>query len=181
MKKVGVIIIVILSTFSIGCRKSCPKFPTNLNYFPYSEKQELKFINSQNDICYFTISKLEKSKMHYLTANYKGGCDAFSTFCIKSNQDIMSITGTLSIADNVYGNGNVSIYFYVEDGEDYNYLEKTLITNRDFPTKETYKYLDDKLTIENEDGRIIKQFVIIKNKGVVSYTTADGEEWNLIE
>jgi len=42
-------------------------------------------------------------------------------------------------------------------------------------------HLADTISIENESNTIIRKIVIIKGKGLVSYTTADGEEWELIE
>jgi len=46
---------------------------------------------------------------------------------------------------------------------------------------DTTKYLNDIIIIENENNKTIKKVVIVKDKGLVSYTTADGEEWKLVE
>jgi hypothetical protein len=36
-------------------------------------------------------------------------------------------------------------------------------------------------SLENGNNQLIKKMVFIKNKGLTSYITANGEEWNLIE
>lgn len=182
MKKVSIIIVVLLSIFFIGCKeRHCPKFPKELNYFPYAKKQELKFTNSIHDVSSFIISEKENTKAYYLGIYDKGDCDCSSRFSTNRNQDYMNISGNFSIAGNKYEDGSVSIYFDFD-----NYINKDnfsiiLINNRDFPIKELSKYINDTIVMENEKNKMIKKIIIVKGKGLISYTTVDGEEWSLIK
>jgi hypothetical protein len=180
MKKISVIIIVLLSI--TGCKIHCPEFPADLNYFPYYEGQELQFINSQQNIRSFTIVKKANSKSNSFGENCKCECFVYSMFNTNSNQDTVSIRSEI----NIYGRENVgSVYIncYIEDNL---WNSELLSIGVELPDKKTSyekisKYLENTITIENENNQIVKSVVIVKGKGLVSYTTVDGEEWNLVE
>lgn len=183
MKKIG-IILVLLSILSIGCYKNahCPRFPTDLNYFPYYELQELKFTNSQQNSHTFTIAQIEKSKDYICKQTDKCRCEcncgAYSEFRTNYNSDMLDIYANFWI----YGEGEKNVYKvhmifrFVND-----YFEKTLFEGNTVSRKDIGKYLEDTIVIENADNQIVKKIVIAKGKGLVSYTTADGEEWKLVE
>lgn len=182
MKKISIVIISSLLISCIGCKKPyCLKFPNDLNYFPYSKKQELKFSNTKDVVSSFIISKKENTEGYYRGIYDKGDCDCRSQFSTNRNQDYMNINGVFSIAGNEYEDGTVSIYvsfnnyIYTDD------FSTTLISNRDFSVKELSKYLNDTIVMENEKNMMIKKIVIVKNKGLVSYTTMEDEVWKLME
>jgi hypothetical protein len=181
MKKIS-LIIVLLSIFCIGCEIHCPEFPANLNYFPYYEGQELKFTNLQHDIKSFTIAKKANSKANSFGGNCKCECFLYSMFNTDSNKDTVSIRSEINIngRENV---GSVYINCYIEDNQWKNELLSTGVKLPDKKTSydEISKYLEDTIILENENNQIVKKIVIIKGKGLVSYTRADGEEWNLVE
>ena len=181
MKKVS-IIIVLLSIFCINCKIHCPEFPAELNYFPYYEGQELQFFNSQQNVRIFTIAKKANSKSDSFERNCKCECFLYSMFNAISNRDTVSIRSEI----NIYGRENIeSVYIncYIEDNQWNNEL---LSIGVELPDKKTSydeisKYLENTVILENDNNQIVKRVVIVKNKGLVSYTTADGEEWKLVE
>ena len=121
------IIIVLLSIFCIGCKTHCPEFPANLNYFPYYEGQELKFINSQHNIQSFMVSSKNDSKAHSFGWNCKCVCGAVSGFRTNENQDSLSLRCELEIfgGRNDFSN-SVSISCDVQ----YSYLYGDYLSNR---------------------------------------------------
>ena len=190
MKKISIIIIVLFSVLSIGCKKThCPAFPADLNYFPYTKGQVLKFINSQQETHSFIINGAGNSGSWSFEWNCKCECDVSSTFEMLSNPDSVGENYFPSILGfiNIYGeegdpiseigmNFVFSSYIYNSEG-----LSKTLEIVKPVPLTEVSKYIDDIIAIENENNKIITKIVIVKGKGLVSYTTADGEEWKLVE
>jgi len=171
MKKLSIIIVVLLSTY--GCQKiHCPAFPTDLNYFPYTEGQNLKFANFQHDIHSFITTKKYNSKGEAFEWNCKCVCVIESQFRASDNQGL-DIQACLSfIGRSTASNG--SLDFNISSGE--NFFIK-LFQDKEIPYKEIGKHLSD--TIFGVNG--IAKVVIVKGKGLVSYTTVDGEEWKLVE
>jgi len=181
MKKVSIIIIVLFSIS--GCNKIyCPKFPTNINYFPYYEEQELRFMNTQDVIRSFIITNKEDSKSESFAWNCDCACEISSNFSTNENQDSLGIrVAYLRLYDGEYVSSiNIGFNFQYSClyGE---YLEKKIVLDSPVLYNEIYKYLEEIITIENEQNQLVKKLVIIKGKGLVSYTTADGEEWKLVE
>jgi len=178
MKKISIIITLLL-LFCIGCRRHCSEFPANLNYFPYSKKQKLEFINSQRDIQTLIVSDKESSKSYFLEMYSKGFCNAYSNVSIHSTQNIFDIRCSIKIKECV----EVNLICDVQNTVQSDYLtmnllqESNMICNYD----EINKYLSDTIYIEKENNKILTKIFIVKNKGIVSYTTADGEEWKLVE
>ena len=180
MKKVSIIILLLFVL--LGCKIHCPEFPAELNYFPYHEGQELKFINSQQNIRNFIIANKANSKANSFGQNCKCECFIYTMFSTYFNQDTVNIRGEI----NLYGRENVgSIYIncYIEDNL---YNNEMLSIGVELPDKKTSydkisKYLEDTIIIENENNQLVKKVVIVKGKGLASYTTADGEEWKLVE
>jgi len=181
MKKTG-IIIVLMSIFCIGCKTHCPKFPANLNYFPYHNGQELKFTNSQHNIQNFIISSKNDSKAYSFAWNCKCECVAGTEFYTSKNQDSLSIKEAfLRFCGGEY-TSSIDIGFYFQYRNLYDgYLTKVLDIEKPVPYNEIYKYLEDTIIIENDNNKIVKKVIVVKDKGLVSYTTTDGEEWNLVE
>ena len=192
MKKISPII-VFLSLLCISCKEiHCPEFPANLNYFPYENGQELKFKNTQGDIRNFTIISKENSIPESFTSNCKCACDVYTGFKTNPNQDNISIECRINISgreefSRVYIHNfiaNISddndMYIYMID-----FLNKEIdirefgITSKNF--KEIEKHLKDTISIESDNNQLIKKIVLVKNRGLLSYTTTDDEEWNLIE
>jgi len=182
MKKVS-IIIILLSVFCMGCKIHCPEFPANLNYFPYYEGQELKFTNSQQDIQSFIVSSKNDSKASSFGQNCKCVCHAGSVFRTTENRDSLSLRCGLEISG---GRNDLSNSVSISCDLQYSYLYSDYLSTglnleKTVPYDELYKYLEDTIIIENENNQIVKKIVIVKGKGLISYTTADGEEWKLVE
>jgi len=164
--------------FCVGCRKHCHEFPANLNYFPYQNGQELKFTNSQYNFKNFIIASKKNTKAYSFAWNCKCECDIFSRFSINENQDSLSIKEAFL---RLGGGGEYISSIYIDFQFQYDYLTKELDVGKLVPYDEIYKYIDDTIVIENENNQIVKKIVIVKGKGLISYTTADGEEWKLVE
>jgi len=183
MKKTSTIIIL-LSVFYIGCKIHCPEYPAELNYFPYYEGQVLRFTNSQQGTIGFTIDSKVNSKSNSFSQNCKCACGIFTHFSTSINQDSLSIKCEINISGRENAS-NVSIdcFFYnksnIQPNEEC--LYKFVMLEKSVPYDEIYKYLEDTIIIENENNKLVKKVVIVKGKGLVSYTTADGEEWKLVE
>jgi len=182
MKKLS-LILVLLSVSCTSCKKThCPGFPANLNYFPYYNGQELKFVNSQQNFQSFTITNKENSKSESFAWNCDCACGIESIFSTNENQDSLGIKAAyLRLYEGEYVS-SLKIGFYFQ----YSYLhEEHLVKSIDLENpvsyNEVYKYLQDTIVIENDNNQLVKKIVVVKGKGLVSYTTADGEEWKLVE
>jgi len=176
MRKVYLIIITLLSIACFSCKKTyCPAFPAELNYYPYLTGQEIRFSNSLHEIQSFIISKKENSKAYSFDWNCKCECNLYTIFHANSNQNSFNIRCEMLIVG--YTNPS-SIYIENRFGSD-SFVKS--ITPSSVSYGEVGKFLDETIYFENENNKIIKKMVISKNKGIVSYTTADGEEWNLVD
>jgi hypothetical protein len=178
MEKLSIMLLVLFSVFCVGCKKTrCPEFPSNLNYFPYYNEQELKFANSQQNPQSFTITSKENSKSEVFAWNCDCSCMVGSIFSANENRDSSNIEGYIHLyeGENVF---SIEIRFKFQNRE---YLRKKIDLERPVFYNEVYKYLQDSIVIEDGNNQLIKKIVIVKDKGLVSYTTADGEEWNLVE
>ncbi|MDR2972438.1 MAG: hypothetical protein LBU83_11005 [Bacteroidales bacterium] len=185
MKKISTITIILLSIFCIGCKKiHCPAFPADLNYFPYSKGQELKFINSHNSVSNFVISNRENSKAYSLEWNCKCVCEASSGFNTNQTQDSLTLSCNLYFGGGRYDATTYSIFLTCNFQYSFHFsdeLSKRVLLEQETPYNELSKHLSDTISIENEDNKIVNKVVIVKGKGLVSYTTADGEEWKLVK
>ncbi|MCK9562685.1 MAG: hypothetical protein M0R02_08190 [Bacteroidales bacterium] len=179
------IIIVLFSFFCVGCQEiDCPHFPDNLNYFPYVNGQELKFTNNQSDIHSFTIISKENSIPESFSSNCKCACDVYTKIAMISNEDSMRIECWINISS------RQDIHFirmgsFIDNTQITEFLSKEIelkqfkLTFKDY--NKISKYLEDTILLENENNQFITKMVFIKNKGLVSYTTVNGEEWNVID
>jgi len=185
MKKINIIIVVLLSIFCVACgSQPCPDVSVALDYFPYYKGQELKFTNSQNNTLAFIIANKENENAGSARRGgigYKGNyCPSYAGFGMSTTQDTIKINCNISVdgsLDKVWST-SLSIHFYagVHNSSFFNEaLKKTC------SYKNLSKNLEDTIVIENENNQIVKKIVIVKGKGLISYTTADGEEWKLIE
>jgi hypothetical protein len=181
MKKLSLVIVLLL-LFCIGCYKNkpCPAFLPDLNYFPYYHGQKIKFVNLQQDTCIFTITneipqEVSESKLCYM----RHICRLYP------NQDDGSIIFDLLLTGSKITVGEFHIYAYIYlPNDNKESICITPIKLRDHARityKKVGKYLDDIIVYEDENNKTIKKLVIVKNKGLASYTTADGEEWRLVE
>jgi len=173
MRKISIVIIILTSIFYTGCKKThCPAFPAELNYFPYDKGQIIKFENSQKEIQSFEISYKDNSKSYNFDWNCKCACEVYSSFRTNENhlecgiylEDIFNnMVSLVELHCNFYG-GTFS---------------KELLMGQKVPYNELYRYLSDTISVETEHGHT--WMVFVKDKGLVSYTTVDGEEWKLVE
>lgn len=178
MKKLSIILIILLSVFCIECNRTepCPSCLSDLNYFPYIKGQNLKFINYQNDTLIYTITDEQIYEDASATRSGKDNyCLSDALFKINSNQGTLNRCGI-----NVQGSLNKAWSVHVHVRFNSKILEIELL-EKSCTYKKLSKYLKDTIVIENEDNQLVKKVVIIKGKGLVSYTTADGEEWKLVE
>ena len=184
---------ILLSVFCIGCKKKihCPEFPANLNYFPYYIGQELKFTNMQQNIRSFVITNKENSKAKVFNEDCPDClCSPISSFKTNQNQDLLEIIYayiSISVLDEKIVPSAMMSF-------DFSFLMKNNVPFRDnlgvnllsklkkpILYSEIETYLPDTVLIEKENNIGVTKVVIVKGKGLVSYTTADGEEWKLVE
>jgi len=186
------IIIVLFSIVCIGCERQvpCPS-AFSVNYFPYAKGQNLKYINNHNDTLIYTITNEEIYDGGFATKgggiNNKGNyCCSGAIFFINSISDKAEMNCEITMegsADNVW---EFTLRVYLKKILYNNErLEIVPIKSEHWRKKIKYsdmsKYLEDTLILENENNKIVKKMVIVKGKGIVSYTTADGVEWKLVE
>jgi hypothetical protein len=186
MKKINIIIIILLSIFCINCRQTnCPAFPPELNYFPYYDGQELKFTDSHNNIQSFVISNRESSEEFSFDHNCKCVCEAYSSFKTNENQDSLRLECNLNISggryDNIMASSAILNCRFQFSSRYHDNLSEELLMDKQIPYHELSKYLNDTIFLEEKNGKIVNNAIIVKNKGLVSYTTLDGEEWKLVE
>ena len=167
MKKVSVVI-VLLFIFCFGCKKTyCPAFPVELAniYFPYYEKKVLSF-SDNNETHTYQINDIYLSKEESYSKRCDCSCGANYYFETENSQ----LYGEISIGENssfvLFTLKINSFAFYKE----YNNINVFSVND--------YSVLGDTITLNNRDGQTA---ILIKGKGLVSYTTADGEEWKLVE
>ena len=172
MKKITITIIVLLA-FCMGCKeKHCPAFPANLNYFPYYKGQELEFTNLQNDICIFVISDKDNSKEYSTSRTNKATCSAESYANL--SKDSLTLACKIRIGGGV---PSVFIDCFIKNNKLEELLFKQVNIPRTCPYNKISEHLSDTIFIENENNKLIQKIVIVKDKGLVSYTTVDGEKW----
>lgn len=183
-KKIKNIIIIIYLAFIIyGCKDiQCPGYPEKVNYFPYEKEQEIKFTNTQNEVNSFIIFNTQKTDPFSFSWNCKCVCGASSFFSTYENNDSLRIDASCDIVgerkdlcssldlrfDFIYS------YHYKD------YFFKTINIGKKVPFDEIYKYINDTIYLENENNINFKKLVLVRNKGIVSYTTSDGEVWILV-
>ena len=168
MKNTSIIIVILLSILGIGCKKiHCPAFPVEFvnTYLPYYEEKSLSFFYN-NDTLSSVVSRIHTSKEEFYSKNCDCSCSADYYFLTDNNLlscdiafDEAGYYGYLHIKAN-------AISFY-KDFKDIN-----LFTTND------YTVFGDTIFLNNVDGGEAR---VVKGKGLVSYTTADGEEWKLVE
>ena len=167
--------------FCVACSsKSCPELPANFNYFPYYEGQELIFTNLKNNTRTLNVfyGKIDHYDSWRNGIYHKGNCCEYTMSLILQGTERMicdvSVSGSVGKVRNVRVCIMLSKELHNND-----YLEIKIEANCAY--KKLSKYLEDTIIIENENNKLVKKVVIVKGKGLVSYTTADGEEWNLVE
>ena len=157
-----------------GCNKQkCPGFPTDLNFFPYSKDQELRFINSQNEIKNFIIEKKFSTSPYTLCNGLYGKCACEppkSGFFTYQNQDSILIRCSLTF----WGNKLEASCEFTNINFDSDFFSKIFFNVNEFSEIDT-------IMMKRNNSSICKKVVIVNEKGLVSYTTADGEEWKLVE
>ena len=189
MKKIN-IIITLLSLFCIGCytKVKCPGFPNDLNIFPYYENQKLKFINSQQDFRDFIPYQIRQQKPFTCKTplNHPHECEC--TCSSYSELRAYFVQNTIGVYAMCWLSGEGRNGFYaIEVDFSFSYdthsdnFTKTLFEGNTIPHKDIGKYVEDTICIENENNKSVTKIVVVKGKGLVSYTTADGEEWKLVE
>ena len=162
----------------MGCKKHCPAFPAELNYFPYSKGQELLFCNADDTLHFVIIRQGNSNASDYCYTSKCNDCDIFSTFTMYNNYSF-----ELFVNISLFGMKQISgmkIISSVTTSKVFDGFEKTFEV-KPVSYSEAGKYFNNTISLENEKNKIVKKVVIVKNKGLVSYTTADGEEWKLVE
>ena len=185
MKKLNLIIIILMAVVCFGCKETyCPEFPSNINYFSYNKNQEITFVNSQHEESAYKIVNCENSESWSYKWNCKCECEAISEFRMKQIIDSLdgystSVSGRIII----FGGENVTNIEMTVRFSDFSdeYLTKTLYKSKKIFHTKINKFFADTIFIKNNNNELFKKVVIVKNKGLVSYTTADGEEWRLVE
>lgn len=180
----NIIIVTCLALIIYGCKDiQCHGYPENANYFPYEKEQEIKFSNSKNEVKSLIIYNTIKTDSYSFDWNCKCVCNASVYFITHENADSISITGLCNI---IGGRGDISFLHFNVDlsfSNPSHYSDKfykKLNPEKKVPINEFYKYLPDTIYLENENNITFKELVLVRNKGIVSFTTADGEIWNSV-
>ena len=168
-----------------GCKETyCPGFPKSINYFPYNKNQKITFVNSQHEESSYKIISCENSESWSYKWNCKCACEAESTFLMNQIQDSLDVN-YISVHGMIIISGGesvtdieMSVRFSDFSSE---YFTKTLYEGEKIFHTKIDKFFADTISIENNNNKLFKKVVIVKDKGLVSYTTADGEEWKLVE
>jgi len=183
MRNLTVIIIAFCFVFFLGCYKKtdCPGFPANLNYFPYTLGQYLDFVNSLQDTSTFIIFEKVKTvdyTVYFSRPGFKPPCNTTMHFHMASNKEKKEISGGFLIDGGGPGIINFAeiVILFEKD-----IFKKVIIEDVKISYNEIENYLTDTLSIENMVNKTVKKVVIVKGEGIVSYTTADGEEWKLLD
>jgi len=192
MKKQN-IVLFFFAIICIGCERTepCPSVLSDLNYFPYIKGQSLKFINSQNDTLIYAITNEEIFDSGFATRG--GGINSMGNYCtsmalfeINSTQDTAAMDCEIGVDGSLDKVWSFALRVYLRKNQYNNErLEIIPIQSKHSGKKVKYNeisnYVNDTLTLEDENNKIVKKVIIVKNKGIVSYTTADGEKWGLAE
>ena len=183
MKNTSITVCLIILCVACGY-KPCPDISVDLNYFPYYNGQELKFTDSKNNTLTFIIANKENENTDYAKRGgigYKGNYCGYNIGCeINPTQDAARMNCSISVNGSLDKVWNVLVVVYLfKEVHSNEWLEINIKKNCSY--KNLNKHLEDTITIENENNAIVKKVVILKGKGLVSYTTADGEEWKLVE
>ena len=171
------------SIILISCKELyCPAFPADLNYFPYYNGQELKFVNSYQNEKQLVIFENKNSKDYSTERTDKASCSAESFFIANFNQDSLIMECGIRIGGRKNAVNHITVDCIVKKNNTYDgeYLWKFVDIPRMTPYSKIGKHISDTICLENKNNKIIKKIVILKSKGVVSYTMANGEEWKLI-
>ena len=198
MKKIGVISVIILLLFisNMACYKRvhCPGLPTNLDYFPYHDGQTLKYVNSQQDTVNFVIAQVTDNTKSVTCQespkcpDCKCECGFGKTFSALGDtlQDrIPSIYAHFGVeggGPKTITSANIKLSFtcFVDDWSK-SLFNKNIYKGEKITYGQIDDFFNDTISIENANNEVVKKIVIVKGKGLVSYTTADGEEWKLVE
>jgi hypothetical protein len=146
----------------------------------------LIFTNSQLDTQYFKIERRENSKSESLAWNCHCECAVYSLFTATTTPDIFDIrcdikVGGADFAKNIAINCTLNFQNYDESQSYKEYLSEQIIPDKKFLYEETSKYLKDTIFLKKENNKMVIKMAIVKNKGLISFTTADGKEWILAE
>lgn len=173
-----ILVIIVLSL--IGCKDTnCPAFPPSLvEYFPYTDGNELKFKNSNSDTLILIVNKNWASDSYSFEWNCKCACGADAGFETDySEKYSLSITGTIGIGDN---NFELICNFYdsTVHNDVLSYFKQGVYPYNDAQQSN----LPDTIFIEKPTYNRVGNVTIIKNKGIVEFWDENQNcKWIMIE
>ena len=192
MKKTSFLIILAASIALSSCYRHCAEFPKEFqqHYFPYSPGQVLTFANSMGDTVTLNVTDLTQSKPYKIAWNVKESCAPNMIVKMQGNVESVGVEFIFM----VFNRGQRE---YDSEGGNptYNELYDILVTF--MPNQFNYTMYDgeryysriegmlDSLNFvsirdqQNSPDRIINTFAVAKDKGLVSFTTTDGQEYKL--
>lgn len=173
---------VIIALSLSGCKEThCPAFPTNLvEYFPYSNGDELKFMNTNNDTVTLKINKYWTSDSYSFDWNCKCSCEADAGFdADDSDKYSIKIEGRIHF----YNESNSSILscnFYDAQLSNDNFEIEKIIEN---PYSDKFmESFGDTVVMEKNDYYRFGSVKIIKGKGIVEFwDNKQNCNWMIIE
>lgn len=165
-----------------GCKDThCPAFPTKLvEYFPYSNGEELKFMNTNNDTVTLKINNYRTSDSYSFDWNCKCVCEADAGFDT-DNSDIYSIKIKGGIFFSNEDNTSIlSCNFYDAQLSNDNFEIVKTIEN---PYSDTpIESFGDTVLMKKDDYYRFNSVKIIKGKGIVEFWDNNQNcNWILIE
>ncbi len=164
----ALIFVVIVLSLS-GCKETdCPAFPSSLvDYFPYTNGDELKFMNTNNDTLILKIDKYWTSDSYSFDWNCKCSCEAEAGFDTNGTDKYsIKIQGRIHF----YNESNTSILgcnFYDAQLSNDNFeIEKTIKNPYSDKFMESF---GDTVVMERSDYNRFGSVTIIKGKGIVEF------------
>jgi len=175
-----VLIFVLIVLNFIGCKEThCPAFPANLvEFFPYSNGDELKFINVNNDTLKLKIIKNQTSDSYSYSWNCKCTCGADAGF-----ETDFSINYPLKIVGNInIGKNNFERICDFYDSTIHNDVLSYLKGGINPFSEEQQPNLADTIFIETQTNNRIRNTIIVKGKGIVEFwDKKQNSKWIMIE
>lgn len=183
MKKIYIIpILALFAVLFYSCERfvAWDDFPLGRfkSYFPYTENQEIKFINGESDIIVFTINKSEYTySKHKNKPNYDG---------ISTEDFIYNVVMTDNNSKTLTLNHHVT---WFADVNDLSYIYSMEINSQDKhygyyyyserqKPENIYNDLKDNITARDRDSD--DYFIVATGKGIMEFMI-EGEKYTLLE
>ena len=195
MKKLFFITILIATLVLSGCTRHCIGFPNDMLrlYFPYSTGQAITFIDDSRDTVSVNVTDMTLSRPYSLVWNVKEECSPTSNIKMSGMMDNNEFELHFNIFlrspieqedDDWATNSSIMFTMYTYFNSPmahnaYTFLDTTAL----FPSADIRGLYDSIILIGSTNSleSNIDTLVIVKNKGLDSFTTSDGRKYVLAD